>query len=306
MERAQLFLRHYSWAVTLLCLTLLAQALGRAASLVIEGALPPRPVSYERETIAPGVAEAHQKLQSRAYYDSITGRNLFNSNPPPENAAALPEAPPMGDLADKAKLKGTIVGGSSAMAMIEVLSLKQTSVYFVGDLIDQGAEVVEITDDQVTYKQGDRVGHLSLDEQKKPETPPPAAAAPPPPEPLADGEEAAGGEGVKQVSDTEFIVDARELESQLSNINQLILQARVVPNFSSGKIDGFKIFAIKPNSIFRKLGLRNGDVIASVNGVVLDNPQKGLQVFQDLQGQKNFGIDVRRRNQPMTMRYEVR
>lgn len=305
MERAQLLLKRFHWVLILAMLTVVAKMVGTGVGLVIENALPRAPVRYQRASVISPTRLVEDSLHSRTYYDVITERNLFNSNPPaaePAEAAPVPTRV-IGDLADKAKVHGTIVGDESAMALIEVLAEKNTELYLVGDLILEGAEITRITAEGVYYRQGEQEGLLPLDEKDRKPTTSVASATEPNPSPNA----AIGqGGGVEQVSETEYVIDERELEAQLANINQLILQARVVPNFANGKIDGFKIFAIKPNSIFRKLGLRNGDVLLSVNGVVLDNPQKGLQVFQDLQGQRDFAIDLRRRDQNMSFNYEVR
>jgi general secretion pathway protein C len=42
--------------------------------------------------------------------------------------------------------------------------------------------------------------------------------------------------------------------------------ARVVPAVKNGKPDGFKLYAIRPSSVYSKLGLTNGDTIQSING----------------------------------------
>ncbi|MCB0219071.1 MAG: hypothetical protein KDH09_05195 [Chrysiogenetes bacterium] len=311
MEQLQLVLKRYHWVITLVMLTLIAQMVGRGIGLLIEGLLPAAAVRYESLPPQALTRENKNQVRSLNYYNIITDRNLFNSNPP-DTSAPTTTAPTtevaIGKLKDKAKVRGTIVGEGSAMAMIEVLEKKEVGVYLPGDLIIDGAEITAIQEDGVVYTQGGEQGFLPLDESDTGTGP--RAGGPPLDRGRGNDHDAASADdgevGVEQVSDTEFIIDEAELQNQLANINQLILQARVVPNFSGGKIDGFKIFAIKPNSIFRKLGLRNGDVLVSVNGVLLDNPQKGLQVFQDLQGQRQFNIDLRRRAENMSYNYEVR
>jgi general secretion pathway protein C len=84
-------------------------------------------------------------------------------------------------------------------------------------------------------------------------------------------------------------------------------QARMVPNFTPDRqVDGFRIFQIRPGSIFQKLGLRNGDVIQRVNGIKLDDPTKGLELFTALKNLSNFTIDLKRNNVNMTMTYTVK
>jgi general secretion pathway protein C len=111
---------------------------------------------------------------------------------------------------------------------------------------------------------------------------------------------------VKKVSDSEYVVDEAEVENALGNINQLLTQIRVVPNFQDGKADGFKVFAIKPNSIFAKVGLKNGDVIRKVNDNDITSPEKAFQIFQELRNEKNLSIEISRRGQTQSFSYEIR
>jgi len=43
-------------------------------------------------------------------------------------------------------------------------------------------------------------------------------------------------------------------------------QARLVPTIRNGEPNGFKLHAILPGSVYRLLGMRDGDTIHSVNG----------------------------------------
>ena len=90
-------------------------------------------------------------------------------------------------------------------------------------------------------------------------------------------------------------------------MNELITQARLVPNFGPDrKVDGFRIFRVRPGSLFQNLGLKNGDVIHRVNGVELDDAQKGFEFFQTLSDQSNFTIDLKRGNDRKTFKYDVK
>ncbi|HBI22643.1 MAG TPA: hypothetical protein DDX84_00140, partial [Nitrospiraceae bacterium] len=78
------------------------------------------------------------------------------------------------------------------------------------------------------------------------------------------------------------------------------------PNFSGGAADGFRIFSIVPNSLFEKVGLRNGDIIHNINGVELKDPEKAFQVYQLLKDSDRFVVDLIRAGQKMTLNYEIR
>jgi type II secretory pathway component PulC len=59
---------------------------------------------------------------------------------------------------------------------------------------------------------------------------------------------------------------------------------RAVPAFKSGKLDGYKLFSIRPGSVYQRNGLKNGDLIKSVNG---QSPEvigvnEGVRIFSSL------------------------
>jgi general secretion pathway protein C len=89
-------------------------------------------------------------------------------------------------------------------------------------------------------------------------------------------------------------------------MSKLMTQIRVVPNFTDGQPDGFKIFAIRPGSLFAKIGLQNGDVLKRVNGVEIQGPEQAFEAYQRLKDETSIQIDLVRRNENKTLNYEVR
>ncbi|WDT81411.1 MAG: PDZ domain-containing protein [Candidatus Manganitrophus sp.] len=102
------------------------------------------------------------------------------------------------------------------------------------------------------------------------------------------------------------MVDRREIENAVNNLPQLLTKARIVPNFSEGKPDGFRIFAITEDSLYAKIGLQNGDILHRVNGIEVKDPQNFLKVFEQLKDENAINVDLVRNNQRETFSYEVR
>ena len=78
-------------------------------------------------------------------------------------------------------------------------------------------------------------------------------------------------------------------------------QAKIVP----GK-DGLVITAIKPGSVFRRLGLRNGDVIEGVNGRNVQSVDDALVIYNRLRNDASVTVDIMRRGRKRTMQYSIR
>ncbi|MCX7959177.1 MAG: PDZ domain-containing protein, partial [Deltaproteobacteria bacterium] len=114
------------------------------------------------------------------------------------------------------------------------------------------------------------------------------------------------GEGVSKIAEGKYVVSQSELEKTLTNLNDVAMQARIVPNFEGGKANGFKIFNIKANSIYEKIGLKNGDVIQKINGFEINSPDKAFEVYQKLKDAKAINIDISRDGRNMSFDYTIR
>mgnify|MGYP001382018024 CR=1 FL=1 len=68
---------------------------------------------------------------------------------------------------------------------------------------------------------------------------------------------------------------------------------------------GFKLFSIKPGSIYSKLGMKNGDVIQKINGYEMNSPDKALEIYQKLRDASSVNIDLLRRGQSVQMGYNI-
>ena len=63
---------------------------------------------------------------------------------------------------------------------------------------------------------------------------------------------------------------------------------------------------IRRKSIFYKLGIKNGDVVHSVNGKPLTSMSSAMDAYNSLQSAKDFSFEVTRRKQKRTFEYDVR
>jgi general secretion pathway protein C len=111
--------------------------------------------------------------------------------------------------------------------------------------------------------------------------------------------------GVTRLSDTNYNIERGELDKTLGNLNEVATQARIVPSFKNGKANGFKMFSIKPGSIYSKIGLQNGDVIQKINGYEINSPDKALEIYGKLKDATNVTIELQRRGTNMTFNYAI-
>jgi general secretion pathway protein C len=111
--------------------------------------------------------------------------------------------------------------------------------------------------------------------------------------------------GVTKLSPTDYKVERAEVDRALSNLNEVATQARMVPSLKNGKPNGFKVFSIKPGSIYSKIGLQNGDVIQKINGYDLNSPDRALEIYTKLRDATTLSIELQRGGNTQTMNYAI-
>ena len=114
-------------------------------------------------------------------------------------------------------------------------------------------------------------------------------------------------EGITKDGPNKFIVDQELIDKVMENPEQLYSQIRATPHKGDGGAnDGYRLSGIRRRSLFYKLGIKNGDIVHSVNGTTLDSMSSAMGAYNSLQNDKNFTFEVTRRNKRQTFEYEVR
>ncbi len=140
--------------------------------------------------------------------------------------------------------------------------------------------------------------------------PAPARIAPPAAAPLDDAAvaelAAALDAGITRVDDSTFAIDRALVDRLLANPMAVSKGARLVPSVKNGVPNGFKIYAVRPTSIYARLGLVNGDTIHAVNGHALASVDEALEVYAKVRTADHLELDVTRRGRPVTLRYTIK
>jgi general secretion pathway protein C len=95
------------------------------------------------------------------------------------------------------------------------------------------------------------------------------------------------------------------LKQELSNLPQLMSQARVVPHLNNGENDGFLIQNIVPGSLYARIGLRNNDVIHSINGTQIATPEQAMNIYNELKDATHIEIKLTRNGRPQSIEYNI-
>lgn len=240
------------------------------------------------------------------------GRNPFDADPivQPE-----PEGEGEGghelELADiGVDLMGILVSSRPEWSLAMVRAQGEMKMVRVGSLILDRAEVIEIASRYLMLKLGDKQKVVKLWAEKTAATPRPGVAGPPRPfEAVATPAPGTGSDfsrGVKKVGPYEFHIERAMLDENLQDLTKLGMQARIIPNYVDGKYQGFRLVGIRPDSLYRAIGLESGDLVTRVNGQDIDTPNKAIQLFEELRNSPTIMLDLERRGQKVTMTYKVK
>ncbi|WP_301340502.1 type II secretion system protein GspC [Corallococcus exercitus] len=117
---------------------------------------------------------------------------------------------------------------------------------------------------------------------------------------------AALGRGIRETGAETYAVPREDVTEALTHLDELMMQARVVPSFRDGRTVGFKLFSIREGSLYSRLGLRNGDVLQRINGLDLDSPDKALEAFHTLRDARRVELQIERGGAPVRKVFDVR
>src|SRR5438128_76387 len=275
------FVRRHRLALELALLALVAYLAAVGATTGLGTAVddvPPTPAEAAAAVASHGTAPL-------ADYALIAERDVFN---PARGGGNGPSSPA------RLRLWGVGLQGREARAVIEDTATHRQELYRVGDQVG-GARIASIDWDRVSVEGdgGEEVLELS----------PPAAA------PSAETPEtpaAPADDRIRRTAENAFIVDRREVAGAVDNMSGLMTQLRAVAEVREGRPAGFRLFQIRDDSLFAKLGLRNGDVVERVNGTQVADPTALLAFLQRLRTEPRVALDIVRGDAPRTLVYDLR
>jgi type II secretory pathway component PulC len=95
------------------------------------------------------------------------------------------------------------------------------------------------------------------------------------------------------------------LDAVLGDPSLTSRSARLVPTLLNGQVVGFKVFAIRPASLFALFGLQNGDLVRRISGFDLSSPEKALEAYTKVRSAKTIPLELTRRGAEMTLTYVI-
>jgi len=240
------------------------------------------------------ISTAPAKRQSLDYYASAVDRGLFGQ---PVVSKKKPDDINVEDLEPTAlqvALLGTVSGDEkTARAIIQDKTKRSESLYKKGDTI-QNAEILKILRGKVVLQVGDKNQILTMEEELKTSKSQPRGSA-------TRSRSISGAE-----QSTTITLDSASVNKSLQNATELLSQVRVRPHYKDGKADGLLLTQIKPNTVFTRLGLRNGDIIQNIDGEGIQSPDDIMDFYEELRSGSSVSLGIQRRGKEQVLNYTFR
>ncbi len=112
-------------------------------------------------------------------------------------------------------------------------------------------------------------------------------------------------QGIEKVSDTKFNIQRSIVDKVLANQGSIMKTARVIPHEEDGRVVGVKLYGIRRTSLLGKLGIRNGDMLRTINGFDMTSPDTALEAYSRLRTADALSLAVKRQNKEMTIEYNI-
>jgi general secretion pathway protein C len=91
-----------------------------------------------------------------------------------------------------------------------------------------------------------------------------------------------------------------QIQKAISNIDSQMSQVNFRPHS-----EGFRITRIQPSSIFRRMGLRRGDIITAVDERAITSVNDALDIWQSLTARGEASLKIKRRGRERIIDYQI-
>ncbi|TJY61133.1 type II secretion system protein GspC [Sinimarinibacterium sp. CAU 1509] len=214
---------------------------------------------------------------------ALIDRNLFGAYQAPEQAIAKAENAP--DTRLSLTLMGVVADASPEQSRALIASSNgEEKSFSIGDDVTSGVKLENIYADRVLLSRQGQFETLRLDKNAPSRAPAPTSG------PDTSSPDASTTAMLSDIR-TQILADPTKASNYL----------RVQPSNVNGQLKGYRIYPGREREAFKQLGLRPGDLVTSVNGVQLDDPQKALQLLGDLSQAGSVSLTIERGGQAQTL-----
>ena len=207
----------------------------------------------------------------------------------PVKAVAKEPASPVKKSDLPLELLATAIGNAKdPIAFIKDLKSEKQGTYKVGNII-RGAKLIKIARGEVTFERNGNKEVLGLSQRAR------AWASGAPDNPA-----------IISANGNNIAVSKTGLLNEVPNVLSALPKVKISAYYEAEHVAGLKIDGIPKDSVIIAAGIRNKDVVKTVNNQNIDSYQKALQVFQKVKNQPEVKITLLREGKIQNINYLVR
>jgi len=111
---------------------------------------------------------------------------------------------------------------------------------------------------------------------------------------------------VEKTGDQTFTIDRSVIESYASDRERLFSLGWVARHEDTrGRVDGFRVGGIRCGNLLAQVGLRNRDVVHTINGKKVTSIFQALGAYRKLRRSDRVEVAITRRGEPMVLVYDM-
>ncbi|MDH5751326.1 MAG: PDZ domain-containing protein [Deltaproteobacteria bacterium] len=318
-------LKNWLWGVNLFLLAVLGYSGGKITSDIIgsrlESQIPKEAVSTARAE----KARPRQQMDLSAF-QAVLNANIFDARRSALSDPRKSAEPAMAVESEPAPLAldlaGVMIYGPVRLALIRGRGSKKEDVFREGDCVPAGGthpvqncnsnqgSVNEIRQISILVEYRGKLYTYEIEneyEEPADTGPPKKTARSPARNDKSESTAEAGGAPFtmnREGNTIDMTIPNSEVDKAFENFAEILKQARVVP-YTSGDLKGFQIRRIQPGSVFERIGLKNMDVIRSVNGQSITTADQALGLMNSFRNESEVVLEIRRSNSDLTLNYTI-
>jgi len=100
------------------------------------------------------------------------------------------------------------------------------------------------------------------------------------------------------------VLSRSEIDEGLQDMGSLLRQALVRPYFNAGVPDGFLISNIRPGSLYKKMGMMDGDIIQEVNHKKIQTADDVMGLLSTIKSSSGLSLTVKRKGNLETLNFQ--
>ncbi len=273
------------FATTLVLVIVLAYQISLLVWLLVPQPEVASVTSVQRSNVSQSM---QKKLSTRQKIQKISQSHLFGQTIKESVAAtAVQEAP---DSSLSYKLRGIYYSSDEALASVILQkNANKTNFYRLGDEIDNQIFIKQIQQDHILISRRGRLEKLSIEK------------------PLANLKNKSRSRLTRTQANPNHAKVLQSYKRRYAN-NPLALAKRfqAIPVQQNGRNIGYKLKALRGETILRKMNLQKEDVFVAINGIGLDKPFQALDALKSLTTAENISLTVIRNGNRKTLDFSLK